>query len=179
MLQKISDQVLKHSQSPPQAAGINHRVSYRTINIFISTFYGLLNTIQSFPFADKENKFGFNTVFLTVKREGMIKDPDRQGARKTWATRENCPSKDIIFSPEQGVLSGQPFWTSSGLLFRVTPWVRGRRPSVAFTSCLINFSFVPSSFAREKETRWVLLKKQGKKKNPTKLKSFSFLQDRR
>lgn len=83
MLQKISDHVLKHSQSPPQAAGISHRASDRTINIFISTFYGLLNAIQFFPFADKENKFGFNTVFLTVKREGMIKDPDRQTARKT------------------------------------------------------------------------------------------------
>lgn len=35
-----------------------------------------------------------------------------------------------------------------------------------FASCLINLLFVPSSFAAEKETRLVLLKKQAREKNP-------------
>lgn len=105
-------------------------------------------------------------ISLTVKRN----------CRKAWsgtrADREQArhelrekttPEQGIIFQSRRGVLPGQPFWTSSGL-FNVTHWVRGRRPSAVFASCLINLLFVPSSFATEKETRLALLKKQAKKK---------------
>lgn len=122
-----------------------------------------------------EGQASWRVRISAVLRVTRQKGRHDQGLRQRETKQDKSQKRELSLrkasssNTAEGLVSGQPFWTSSGLLFSVTHRVRGRHPSVVFTSCLINFS-VPSSFAIEKETRLVLLKQRKKPK----LKSFSF-----